>query len=413
MAAYNWREDEFNEREKRNLAILETLRRLGPITRPEISRTVGLNIVTVSNYIKKFLNKNLVFEREFDVSEGGRRPILLDINPDSGFVIGVGVNLLNIVGLMIDLKGRIITRSSFERKGVGLKDMVGCIIEVINQTLEKARDSHSKAKGIGIGIAGIVNKMEGSVRWPEKVGSKYDYASVYVPLRNIIEKEFGLPVAIENDATSACFGEQWFGLEPGIKHLIYMFSGVGCGIMINGEIYIGATGSSGEVSIHNPKEETPFTCQAGNPCFLKRWEIDFGMVDEAKRRISLLQDGRQQSQRLLELAAGDAKNIGLRHIFQAAKENDVLAAGLVEGAARQLGIKAAYLVNLLNPEVVIIGGGLEEAGERFLNIVRSVVNEWAFEEMAQAARIVYSTLGENAVSLGAASLMMRRVFSQI
>ncbi len=413
MAPHNLREDEFSEREKRNLAILETLRRFGPITRPEISRAVGLNIVTVSNYIEEFLNKNLVFEREFDVSEGGRRPILLDINPDSGLVIGVGVNLLNIVGALVDLKGRIITRSALERKGLGAKDVVGCIIEVISQTLQKAKDNHLKVKGIGIGIAGIVNKKEGSVRWPEKVGSKYDYASVYVPLKNIMEKEFGFPVAIENDATAACFGEQWFDLEPGIKHLIYMFSGVGCGIMINGEIYTGATGSSGEVSIHNPKEETPFTCQAGNPCFLKRWEIDFGMVDEVKRRISLPQGGAGQAKRLLELSGGEEKNINLRHIFQAAKENDVLATELVEGAARQLGIKVAYLVNLLNPEAVILGGGLEEAGERFLNLVRNVVSEWAFAEMAQAVRIVYSTLGDNAVSLGAASLMMRRVFSQI
>jgi len=98
MAIANLKGDEFSEREKRNLAILETLRRFGPITRPEISRALGLNIVTVSNYIEEFINKNLVFEKEFDISEGGRRPILLDVNPDSGLVIGVGVNLLNIVG---------------------------------------------------------------------------------------------------------------------------------------------------------------------------------------------------------------------------------------------------------------------------------------------------------------------------
>ena len=413
MAIINLKGEELTERERRNVAILEILRRLGPITRPEISRVLGLNIVTVSNYVEEFINKNLVFEREFDISEGGRRPILLDINPESGLVIGVGVNLLNIVALLVDLKGRIVTRSCLERKDIGVKNVVSCIIEVIAQTLNKARDNQANIKGIGIGIAGIVNKKDGSISWPEKVGKRYDYASVSVPLKNIIEREFGYPVLIENDATAACFGEQWLDLEPGIKNVIYMFSGVGCGIMINGEIYSGASGSAGEVSIYNPREETPFTCSAGSPCFLKRWEIDFGMVDEAASRIAHSQAPKDIARRLLELCDNSVEKISLRHIFQAAKENDPLPVELLNRAAKQLGIKIAFLVNLLNPEAVIIGGGLEEAGGVFLNTVRSTVNDWAFEETASSARIVYSTLGENSVSLGAASLVMRQVFSQI
>ena len=413
MTIANLKGDEFTEREKRNLAILEILRRFGPITRPEISRALGLNIVTVSNYIEEFISKSLVFEKEFDISEGGRRPILLDLNPESGLVIGVGVNLLNIVGALVDLKGRIVARSSLERKDVGVKNVVNYIIEAITQTLNKSKENHGKIKGIGIGIAGLVNKKDGSVRWPEKVGNRYDYASVFVPLKNIVEREFSYPVLLENDATAACFGEQWLDLEPGIKNAIYMFSGVGCGIIINGEIYTGASGSAGEVSIYNPKEEAPFSCPAGNPCFLKRWEIDFGMLNEARIRITQPRDAQSIGRRLLELSENSLEELKLKHIFQAAKENDPLAVELLGRAAEQLGIKLAFLVNLLNPEVVIIGGGLEEAGDIFLNTVRSAVNAWAFEEMASSARIVYSTLGENSVSLGAASLVMRQVFSQI
>ncbi|HAH19574.1 MAG: hypothetical protein A2Y00_06370 [Omnitrophica WOR_2 bacterium GWF2_43_52] len=414
MAIINVRGQEFTEREKRNLAILDIVRRFGPITRPEISRVLGLNIVTVSNYVEEFINKNLVFEKEFDISEGGRRPILLDINADSGVVIGVGVNLLNIVGAVVDLKGRIIARRALERKEVGIKEVIACIVEIISQTLGKASDVRSKIKGIGVGIAGIVNKKDGSIRWPEKVGNGYDYASIYVPLKNIIEKEFGLPVIIENDATAACFGEQWLDLEPSVKNLIYMFSGVGCGIMINGEIYTGATGSAGEVSIYNTKEETPFTCSQGNPCFLKRWEIDFGMQEAARMRIAQSRDTASfEGKRILELAGNTIDAINLKHIFQAAKENDGLAVELLDKAAKQLGIKIAFLVNLLNPETVVIGGGLEEAGEAFLKTVRTVVNEWAFQEMASTVKLLYSSLGENAVSLGAASLVMRQVFSQV
>ena len=413
MNTVHLRSEEFTEREKRNLAILEILRRFGPVTRPEISRALGLNIVTVSNYIEEFINKNLVFEKEFDVSEGGRRPVLLDINPDSGLVIGVGVNLLNIVGTIVDFKGRVSTRSSLERRHLGVKDIINCIIEVISTTLKKTKNSQSRIKGIGIGIAGIVNKKDGSLRWPEKVGNSWDYASIYVPLKNIIEKEFGLPVTIENDATSACFGEQWLDLEPGIKNLIYMFSGVGCGIMINGEIYTGSSGSAGEVSIYNPKDESPFSCNAGNPCFLKRWDIDFGLPQEARDIAAGTKESKYPAARIIELADNKPEDISLKHIFHAARENDPLASELLDRAAKQFGIKVAYLVNLLNPEVVVVGGGLEQAGERFLNVVKSTVDAWAFEEMSSRVRIVYSTLGENAVSLGAASLVMRQVFSRV
>lgn len=413
MNTVHLRSEEFTEREKRNLAILEILRRFGPVTRPEISRALGLNIVTVSNYIEEFINKNLVFEKEFDVSEGGRRPVLLDINPDSGLVIGVGVNLLNIVATVVDFKGRVSTRSSLERRHLGVKDIINCIIEVISTTLKKTKNSQSRIKGIGIGIAGIVNKKDGSLRWPEKVGNSWDYASIYVPLKNIIEKEFSLPVTIENDATSACFGEQWLDLEPGIKNLIYMFSGVGCGIMINGEIYTGSSGSAGEVSIYNPKDESPFSCSAGNPCFLKRWDIDFGLPREAREIAAGTKESKHSAARIIELADNKPDDISLKHIFHAGRENDPLASELLDRAAKQFGIKVAYLVNLLNPEVVVVGGGLEQAGERFLNVVKSTVDAWAFEEMSSRVRIVYSTLGENAVSLGAASLVMRQVFSRV
>lgn len=412
MVAPDLKGEKLTERERRNAAILEVLRRLGPISRPEISQVLGLNIVTISNYIEEFINKNLVFEKEFDVSEGGRRPILLDINPNGGLIIGVGVNLLNIVGVLMDLKGRVITRSSLERKNIGVKDIVKCIIEVIKGVLNKAKFSDSKIRGIGIGIAGIVDKKDGSIRWPEKIGGSYNYVSIYVPLKNIIEKEFGFPVLVENDATTACFGERWLDLEPGITNLIYMFSGVGCGIIINGEIYTGATGSAGEVSIYNPKEKTPFSCEIGSPCFLKRWDADFGMVEETQLKISKNADSLTSGKRILEIAGNNVKDISLKHIFQAARENDTLAAGLLDNSAKKLGIKIAYLVNLLNPETVIIGGGLEEAGEAFLNTVRSTVNEWAFEEMASSVKICYSSLGENAVSLGAASLVMRQIFSR-
>jgi predicted NBD/HSP70 family sugar kinase len=401
---------DFTEREKRNLAILEILRKAGPLSRAQISKNLNLNVVTISNYIDNFLNKQLVLERELDISEGGRRPVLLDINPEAAYSIGVGINLFNTVAVLVDLKGNIVSRTKREPPPKNARDIVSNLEEVISETIKKTKEK-SKIKGIGIGIAGIVNKKEGSIRWPEKVDRNYNYATITLPLKEILEKEFSFPVLIENDATCACFGESFLNLGIEVKNLIYMFSGVGCGMVINGQIFTGSTGCAGEVSIFNFQEDSLFNCKEGSPCFLKRWEQDLGMVEEAKTQITQIK-GTDKGSKILELSEDDIDKINLKMIFQAAKAKDPLACSVLEKGAKRLGIKIAYLVNLLNPEVVIIGGGLEEAPHIFLETIKKSIDSWAFEEAARSVRIIYSELGEDACALGAASLIIQKIFSQ-
>jgi predicted NBD/HSP70 family sugar kinase len=391
--------DALSDKEKRNIEILDILRKRGPISRPEISKDMGINIVTISNYIDDFIKSNLVFEKELDVSEGGRRPVLLDLNSRAGFTIGVGLNLTNMVGLLVDLKGNIITKTQVTKPRASVKEISECVLDIVREILRRSKNYTSDIKGIGVGIAGLVNKNTGSIHWPQKMENYYTYASVDVPLKNLIEKEFDLPCLIENDATSACFGENWMGLGQGYKNIIYMFSGVGCGIMINGEIYRGTKGYAGEVSIYNFKEQGAFNCDLGKDCFIKRWETDLGIVDYVKERY-----------------AKENKNtdgVDLKAVFNSAKAGDFIAKEAILQAGKRLGIKIAFLVNLLNPEVVVLGGGLEDAGEDFLKQVNATVKDWAFRDAAEDLRIIYSNLKENAVALGAASLVMQKVFAQL
>lgn len=396
-----------NERARKNLAILDTIRRAGPISKAEISKFVGLNVVTISNYIDDFLRQHLVLEKDLDVSGGGRRPVLLGLNPEAGLAIGVGMNLFNTVAVSVDLSGKIFTHIKMDKKGNDVKDVVNSILEVIAKTID-AVEAKDKIKGIGLGIAGIIDKEKDTVRWPQKIGKSYNYATVSLPLKDIIEREFRLPCSIENDATSACFGEQWLTLSPDVKNVLFLFSGVGCGIMINGEIYHGSTGCAGEISIYNQAEDKDFNCGSGNPCFLKRWEADLGMTDEARAVLK----SASRPPTILE-KRGDVNNITLKDIFEAAKAKDEVAINIIKNAGRRLGIKAAYLVNIFNPQVLIIGGGLEEVSEFLLDVVRRTVSAWAFEEMSREVKIIPSSLGEDAVALGAANLVVKQVFSQI
>ena len=410
MRQLNLQREDFSEKEKRNIDILEILRKQGPISRPEISKEMGINVVTISNYIDEFIKHNLVYEKELDVSEGGRPPALLDLNPRAGYIIGIGVNLMSMVGLLVDLKGNIVTKTQVARPRSSVKDIAESILEVIREIMRRSKDYDSGIKGIGVGIAGLINKKDGSISWPQKMNNVYTYASVDLPLRTMLEKEFNLPVLIENDATAACFGEHWLDLERGYKNVIYMYSGVGCGIMINGTVYNGAHGFAGEIAIDNYKESDAFNCDVGNPCFLKRWETDLGLANCVKE---LLAKDKSVAQDFFKLTSSNMENIDLKSVFIAARSKNAAALSALESAAKRLGIKIAYLANLLDPEVVVIGGGLEEAGEDFLKSVTQTVKDWTFREISQDLKIVYSQLRENSVALGSASIVMQRLFAQI
>jgi len=408
MRSIDFKKGELTEKEKRNINILDILRRRGPISRPDISKEIGVNVVTISNYIDDFIKNNVVYEKELDVSEGGRRPALLDLNPQAGYVIGVGLNLMNMVGILVDLKGNIITKTQIARPRASVKEITECILEIIREILRRSKDHVPFIKGIGLGIAGLVNKIDGSIHWPQKMDHYYTYASVDLRIRDIIEREFNLPVLIENDATAACFGEQWLDLNRSYKNVIYMFSGVGCGIMINGEIYTGTDGYAGEVSIYNFKEQDAFNCDMARGCFLKRWEMDIGLLEDVK---GMLIKDKEEASRFFNLTSSNLDNLDLKSVFAANRMKNPIAVNALDMAAKRLGIKIAYLVNLFNPQIVIIGGGLEDAGDEFLNRVNQTVRDWAFRESTENLKIVYSQLRENAVAQGAACLVMQRIFA--
>ncbi|MFH0918460.1 MAG: ROK family transcriptional regulator [Candidatus Omnitrophota bacterium] len=410
MRALDLQKEEFSEKEKRNIEILSILRRQGPISRSDISQEMGINVVSISNYIDDFIKSNLVYEKALDVSEGGRRPVLLDLNPRAGYAIGVGLNLMNMVGLLVDLKGNIITKTQIARPQVSVKEVSESLLEIVREILRRSKGYVENIKGIGVGIAGLINKKDGSIHWPQKMDHYYTYASVDLPLRGLMEKEFNLPTLIENDSTSACFGEHWFDLKENYKNVLYMFSGVGCGMIINGELYRGAQGYAGEVSVYNYKEQDLFSCEAAQPCFIKRWDLDLGIVGDMKK---ILLADKQKSEDFFRISPSSLESLDLKSVFNAARLKNPVALAALEKAAKRLGIKIAFLVNLLNPQVVIIGGGFEESGEEFLNMVRSTVIDWAFRESTSNLKITYSALRENAVAMGAASLVLEKVFAQL
>lgn len=395
---------ELNDHEKKNLQILDTIRKKGPIARAEISRLIGLNIVTVTSYVDQYIKKGVIKEVGIDVSSGGRKPTLVDLNPSAIFLIGVGLNLVDMIAVLCNLKGEIVFSVRHERPLQTGEALVMSMISLVQELIEKSKVDTGKVHGIGIAIPGIFNRDTSSVRWP--VGLLNEDVSITVSIHGIFEEKFGIPTVVDNDANAAVFGEEWYGKGLGVQHAIYLYSGNGCGFMINGQIYRGANGSAGEwlfdMLKDNPLPQYVEAYHAGE------WSIDLGIALLAQAGIKENKDSK-----IYGLVKGDVKKITLMTVVKASEMGDAFAIHLLKDAGNRLGRKAAFLVNLFNPEILIIGGGIEIAGAQFLDAVRDTVKQSAVPEAVEKLRIIPSQLGENGVALGAVALVAQNYFISV
>ncbi len=403
-----FRDQVLSDRERKNLAILDIITKSGPVTRTEISRITKLNIVTVSNYVNSYIDKDLVIEKGFDVSTGGRKPTLVELNAKQGYVIGIDIGPINMTAIVTDLANTVVGKIRKPRPAGPMNEVVTSSIEMVYEIIDKSKIDKNKLKGVGLGVSGVIDAVAGTVRDTDV--TRGQTTGSYVSVRSMIEKEFNIPTFVGNDATVAAFGEKRLGLEQEVNDMLYIYSDVGCGIIIKGEIYCGAGGSAGELQLSvDTAYAEKFTHWQKEPAYLRPWGVDLGITNEAKKILSK----EKAASKIIDLAGGNIDDINIDMVIEAAKAEDRIALELLENAGQHLGVRIAYLINLFNPEVVIIGGGVETAGELFLGPIRQAVRGLAFEEPANAVKIIPSRLGDSAVALGAAALVLREIFAQM
>jgi predicted NBD/HSP70 family sugar kinase len=402
------REQHFlTEHQQKSFQILELIRRHGPMTRTELSQSSGFNIVTVSNYITHFIKQGLVSEQGFDISTGGRKPVLVDLNAKAGFAIGVNLGPMDVsdirtVSVITDLRGQIVHRLVKPRATAGLDRVLQEAEGVIRELLKTSPVDTKKILGIGFGLPGIMDEPAGTVRDTSYQGTRVSYVAV----RDRWEAELRLPVLMGNDATLAGYGEMCLGLDRLVENCVYFYSDVGASLMFNGQIYWGSGGSAGELGIFAPSDDDYLTW-VKSPQFVMANAWDLGLVSQAKK---LIREGHATA--IQKLVNGKLDTVNLDTVLQAANDGDQLARELIEHHAMHLGIRVAFLVNLLNPDVVVIGGGIERAGSMLLEPVWRAAKKYAYEEPASLVDISPAQLGENAAALGAACWVIREAFIQ-
>lgn len=393
------------DRERRNLAILELIRKRGPVSRAEISRNLGLNIVTVTNYADYYINKRIILEVGLDASSGGRRPELLELNAKSAYVVGIDISPDGISAIVADLKVNVIAKVKTPRPRTNMEDLVPEVIKAIGDVIAKSKAGAKEIRNIGIGISGIIDYPSGTIRDTDPTRGRTRVS--FLKFSKAVEEKFNMPVYIGNDASCAAFGEKTLNPAADVDNIIYMYSDVGCGMVVNGDVYTGSSGCAGETQIAHEGLQTDEKCYVREFAYLRPWGVDLGVAHEARKAARSGAAGE-----ILALAKGDPESITKETVINAAKKGDKAAIGLLEKAGNDLGVRVAYMINLLNPSLVIIGGGMEAAGDLLFDPVKNAVKKFAFEEPAAMVKIAPSFLGEDGVVLGAAALAAREIFIQ-
>ena len=309
-------------------------------------------------------------------------------------VLAIDLGGTKIIAAIISDKGQVMAREYYLTLAEeGPQPVIGRVLSAIDHLLDSRNMDLSELHSISLATAGAIDIDKGLVTLSPKLPGWYN-----VPLRDIVKDKHRINTFLINDASAAALGEYYFGAGRGVNNLILITlgTGIGGGVIINGKLYSGPCGSAGEIG-HTTIDVNGPRCSCGNVGCLEMLASGTAVAQEAIKRIS---QGEKSS--LVEIVGGKVGDITAEAVGVAAKDGDSLALEVILRAATYLGVGMVNVVNIFNPEMIIVGGGMAQMGDLLLNTARQVVKERAFTLSAQSVRIVTAQLGDNAGVLGAA-----------
>jgi N-acetylglucosamine repressor len=386
----------------RNL-VLNLIKSRGPIPRVELAKISGLSPATISAIIGDFISSGLVHEMGRGESTGGRRPVMLRLNHKAGFVVGAKLMEHAIVTAVTDLDASVlhhqVTRLRIADREPSVSTdpemLLKALINTIETTITKSGIDRERLLGIGVGMAGIVDTAEGLSQYSPFFG--WQGVKIAEPLT----EHFKLPIYLENDVNTLTIAEQWFGYGHVADHFVVVTvgRGIGAGVVVNGQFYRGALGGAGEVGHMKLKPKGPL-CDCGSHGCLEALASDEAILRQARVAVAA---GKQTHLSKVE-------SLTLEALVEAADNGDRLARRLLGEAGRWLGVGIANLVNILNPQLVIVGGEGVRAGEWRLGPMREAIKEHAFNGLADGLEIVIEPSGDETWARGAACLVLGELF---
>ncbi|MDY3266300.1 MAG: ROK family transcriptional regulator [Phocaeicola sp.] len=368
-------------------------------TLPDLAKELNISVPTATKFVTEMLDDGYIISYgKLETSEG-RPPTLYGLNPESGYFVGVDIKKFSLNFALMNLIGEITeTRMGVKYKLENTKEGLETLCFHINEFLDSINISRDKIFNIGINISGRVN--------PESGYSFSQFNFEERPLAEILTEKIGLEVGIDNDTRAMTYGEMVKGAVKGEKDIIFinLSWGLGSGLIFNGKIYTGKSGFSGEFGHFNVFDNERI-CHCG-----KRGCLETEVSGEAlySELLKCVHEGKQSilSAKIKE----DESSLTLYDIVDATNKEDLLCIELTEEIGQKLGRYLAGLINLLNPELVIIGGVLAQTGDYILQPIKSAVRKYSLNLVNKDSAIILSKLQEKAGVTGACMLARKKLF---
>jgi glucokinase-like ROK family protein len=368
----------------------------GNVTIAELAKELNISAPKITNLITDLIEDGLIKDYGKVDSTGGRRASLYGLVASSCFFIGVDIKSYYINVGLLDFKKNLVTiKEKIPYKLENSPEAYQQLIGIIKSFIEEAPTEKQKILGIGINLSGRINHTTG-----------YSYSFFHFheePLSQTIEQDIGIRTFLENDSKAMAYGEFCSGAVNNEKNVLFvnMDYGVGLGILIDGKVYYGKSGFSGEFG-HIPFFNNEIICHCGKKGCLETEASGIALLRNFKKKI---EEGSTSS--LVKKGKGQ-EELRVIDIVQAAKTEDVLSIELIAEIGEKIGKGLAVLINIFNPELVILGGTLAETGDYIRLPIKSALNKYSLNLVSSDTQLVISKLGEKAGVMGGCLMARNR-----
>jgi glucokinase-like ROK family protein len=391
--------DQYTVRQHNTAIIIQTVRQHTPLSRAEIAARTGLNRSTVSAIINELIDEKAIEETVLQSEKIGRPGMLLKLNPHYGFTVGIDVNVDYIATVILDYSYTILWEKRVPVVSPSEQDAVlKQAIDLTQSAVTLGIDQRMKPLGIGVVVPGLVDVREGILILGPNLGWEN------VPIRSLWESHFNLPIVVENDANAAAMGELYIGEARDVPHFIFINVGVGIGggIVIDGNLLRGSRGFASEVG-HMVVEPNGKPCACGSRGCLET-------VTGKKAIINTLKEKIKQAPLVQPFLNEDSINgLTLDQAVEAAANGHPVCIEQLQSVGHYLGLVIGGLVNVFNPELVVIGGYSREMGAQLLPDLRASAQKHTMLVSRKDLDIRPSRFGVSSSVIGAAAL----VFDQL
>ncbi|NOX89627.1 MAG: ROK family transcriptional regulator [Calditrichaeota bacterium] len=369
--------------------VLNLIREHKVISGADLAKITGMRPSTISNILRELKSKNLIVNlgKGESTDKGGKRPYLWGLNDEASYVLGVDVELGEITAVVLKLNGESVFKHVYKTEQTSdIQVIVDQIVNVVHDSVKKARIDMEHILGLGVAVAGVVNSVRGVVIETD-ISPKMN-----IPLKAYLGKHFNFPMVIENNANAAAIGAKWVGSAKDVQNFIIVLvelhcdvGGMGIGLVLDGELYHGANYCSGELNVHLP------TLTA--------------ILNTLRNRLHEGDILKNYIDRLDEL--------DIYKVIDAAKKGDKVAQMCFSIVGHHIGQNIAPAVGLINPEKLVIAGDISELEELVIEPINKEIEMITLNLVHENLEVTTSIHGRYSVAMGAASLILNEFFKVV